>query len=318
MSLETSGWAAALLSGLGAGLIATLATLAIERLGGKLGGVIGTLPTTIIPASWGVWLQVTGGLSGGQSALGGAPLHSASPLFANAMYAVPVGMSLNALFLWLWRALPARLPSAWVGDEVSDEVSDEPNRAPSRLFTVGVLSGLTLGAWLFGALIWVSVSRHLTPEALRRAGVIATALIVLMGMWATYRGRPAPRGARSVPLRALFTRGLCAFIAVMIAVLISHSGAATLAGVAAVFPAIFWTTMVSLWFSQGSAVPTGAVGPMMLGSSSVSVFALLTPWLYPMLGAGWGALIAWLIAALGASVPSYLWVSSRARERTMV
>ena len=108
---------------------------------------------------------------------------------------------------------------------------------------------------------------------------------------------------------------MCACVAVMIAVLISRSGAATLAGVASVFPAIFWTTMVSLWLTQGSAVPTGAVGPMMLGSCSVSLFALLAPWLYPAVGSGWGALIAWLIAAPGASTPSYLWVSARARSK---
>ena len=38
---------------------------------------------------------------------------------------------------------------------------------------------------------------------------------------------------------------------------------------------IFLTTMVSLWLSQGEAVPSGAVGPMMLGASSVAVYALL-------------------------------------------
>ena len=58
MSAELSLWSVALLSGLGAGLVATLATVAIEKLGGQLGGVIGTLPTTIIPASWGIWSQL--------------------------------------------------------------------------------------------------------------------------------------------------------------------------------------------------------------------------------------------------------------------
>ena len=46
---------------------------------------------------------------------------------------------------------------------------------------------------------------------------------------------------------------------------IARLGGSIAAGVTAVFPAIFMTTMISLWLSQGEAVQVGAVGPMMLG-----------------------------------------------------
>ncbi|MCP4793368.1 MAG: hypothetical protein GY882_08585 [Actinomycetia bacterium] len=42
------------------------------------------------------------------------------------------------------------------------------------------------------------------------------------------------------------------------------------------FPAIFMTTMVGLWLSQGPDVPLGAAGPMLLGSTSVAVYATTT------------------------------------------
>ena len=46
-----------ILSGIFAALVAIGATVAIERLGGRLGGILGSIPTTIVPASLGFFLQ---------------------------------------------------------------------------------------------------------------------------------------------------------------------------------------------------------------------------------------------------------------------
>ena len=47
-----------IVSGIFAALVAIGATVAIERLGGRLGGVLGSIPTTIVPASLGFFLPV--------------------------------------------------------------------------------------------------------------------------------------------------------------------------------------------------------------------------------------------------------------------
>ena len=292
----------ALMSGLGAGGVAILATVAIERLGGHLGGIIGTLPTTIIPASWGLWRQ-------GISAVEGGELDNlvATGRFEAAMYAVPAGMCLNAIFLWLWRVIPQH-------DYFSSSLLDVQREAEggSRELWVAVvlMSFVTLSLWLAGALLLVTLSKvYLSSSELKfSAALIATLTIVFIGAWATTSGHEAPRGKRVVHRSTLLLRGLCAAIAVFFAVLISKSGSTTSAGVAAVFPAIFWTTMASLWLSQGRAVPAGAVGPMMIGSSSVALYALVAPALYMCLGASLGAFTAWIISAIGASLPSYMWV----------
>ena len=39
--------------------------------------------------------------------------------------------------------------------------------------------------------------------------------------------------------------------------------------------------MVSVWLSQGEAVQIGAVGPMMLGSGSVAVYAIGAMYMFP-------------------------------------
>lgn len=294
----------ALFSGVGAGLVAILATIAIERLGGRLGGIIGTLPTTIIPASWGLWYQ-------GQAKILQNNLYQAElgqqvfEQFSVAMYAVPAGMCLNAIFLWLWRVIPRRLSM----------ISRLSEQGPFGLYkALAIMSLMTLGLWFISAFAWVSVSRQWLSTVYLHylSGLSSLGLIVLIGLAATYRNIPAPKGKKISKLSTLFSRGVCAMLAVTLAVLIAKSGASTFAGVAAVFPAIFWTTMVSLWLSQGQAVPSGAVGPMMLGSSSVAVFALIAPSTYQNFGPLWGALLAWLFTLVCAALPSYLWIK-RAR-----
>ena len=47
-----------LLSAFFAGVVATLATVAIEKFGGRTGGVLATVPTTIIPAAIGMYLSL--------------------------------------------------------------------------------------------------------------------------------------------------------------------------------------------------------------------------------------------------------------------
>jgi len=114
----------------------------------------------------------------------------------------------------------------------------------------------------------------------------------------------------------LLARGLLAAVAIATAVWVTNIGGPLAAGVASVFPAIFVTTMVSLWLSQGEAVPVGAVGPMMLGSASVATYALLAANLLPLLGPWVGTPVAWLAAVASTTLPSWWWLASRAEKAT--
>ena len=40
-----------------AGIVAVLVTVAVEKWGGIVGGILGTLPTTIVPATIGMYLE---------------------------------------------------------------------------------------------------------------------------------------------------------------------------------------------------------------------------------------------------------------------
>ena len=61
--------------------------------------------------------------------------------------------------------------------------------------------------------------------------------------------------------------------------------------------------MVALWISQGEEVPSGAVGPMMLGSMSVSLYALVATVLIPSFGIIIGSIFSWLVSLIFFSIP---------------
>lgn len=268
-----------LLPGILAGIVAIGVTLAIERWGGRLGGLLGTLPTTIVPASYGIAEQSV-----------------SEEAFQAAMYAVPVGMLLDAMFLYCWRLIPRLLPD-W----------------PVRLL-LPCVTALSLVAWFaaaVGAVLGMGALRDIT-SSLAPLGWAVTGCIAAVGVLACLRAPRSPRGSRKVGAITLVGRGLFAGSAISVAVWLVAVSGPIAAGVAAIFPAIFTTTMVSLWLSQGRAVQAGAVGPMMLGSTSVAAYAVLAAWSVPAFGIAGGSVVAWVLAASGVTLPAWYWLSRRA------
>ena len=270
-SLELS---AILLPALFAGLVAILATVVIERGGGALGGII-TLPTTIVPASIGIW----GGVSGSEP-------------FSHAMSMVPIGMLLNVAFLGSWRILPGMMGTKMNGVNL--------------VFAVSIISIFiwSLFAWI-STFVVEMISDDIGPSTI---GLLATALAVIIGVFAVKTNLPAPPGINKVGIFTLFLRGLAAGSAIAASVWIAGLGLPFISGMVSVFPAIFLTTMVSLWISQGAEVPVGATGPMMLGSASVSIYALLCIPLFPILGPWGGSLASWALAVGLYSLPAGYWI----------
>ena len=253
-------------------------TVAIERLGGRVGGLLGTLPTTIVPASLGLWAET-------------ADLAS----FQQAMDATPAGMLANAIFLWLWRAVPPHLPAWSIG----------PKLVMMSVVSLSAWSAMALAA-VGGGRAWVAGGGSTLVW-----GVTATALMVLFGILACLRAPPAPRGARRVGPVVLLARAAFAATAIGLTIWIASVVGPIAAGVAAVFPAMFYTAMASVWLSQGHAVPAGAVGPMMLGATSVAAYALAARWTFDAFGPVAGALTAWLVAVGLATVPAWWWLGRR-------
>lgn len=293
---------AALLSGLLTGLVAAGVTLAIERLGGQLGGVIGSSPTTVVVVSLSFATRMTG-----------------MDLKA-AMFAVAPAMLNNAAFLGTWLFLPRKLPASW-----------------STGRKVAALVGASLVVWFLGALTIVSLNRNKDERNIDNIvlwGYVCMALQAAIGLAACFTPLPAPKGTNKVGIATLVARGAAAAAAVFASVLVSAVDDFA-AGVASCFPAIFMTSMVSLWLAQGSGVPSGAIGPLILGSVSVPFYSIVYALIVTRPGerdgaepappAGWNddrhavypplaALITWALSVVCICIPVSLFLRWRRQQ----
>lgn len=77
-------------------------------------------------------------------------------------------------------------------------------------------------------------------------------------------------------------RFLMGFTASNISFLLSYISVYA-SGVALAFPAIGFTALVSLWIRQGETVAMSAATPMLVGSTSSGIFAILFVFLHPIL-----------------------------------
>jgi len=272
------GGAQILVPALIAGGVAIGVTVAIERWGGRIGGLVGTLPSTIVPAAVGI-----------------AATSANMTAFQDAMFATPMGMFVNASFLLAWRTLPPRLPIVGLH---------------RRLLLMTALS-LFVWAVLSGIGVWGMTRATASGIPSMWIGVAFTVGMLALGVGACRKGVPAPKGTRAVSTAVLLSRGVLAATAIGTSIALAAAGGPFLAGVIAVFPAIFLTTMVALWLAQGEAVPAGAVGPMMLGSVSVAVFADVAALALPSLGVAVGLTVAWCSSAIVVTIPAWLWLGRR-------
>jgi len=260
-----------LVSALLAGVVATAVTVAIEKWGGLVGGLLGTVPSTIVPAGIGIYL------AGGEDD------------FVASMMVVPLGMLLNALFLGAWLVLPRWFSNA---------------SRPLLLTSIGALAFwcvMGMGVWFI--LQNTVVGMLLTEQEFAAGGLV---LLFLIAVWFNRRPQPAPKGTNAVSKTVLIARGSMAALAIGVAVWMAGLGFPLLAGLASVFPAIFLTSMVALWLAQGPTVPQGAAGPMILGGASVAVYANIAMWSLPAYGAVIGSLIAWVGSVVGWSLPAFM------------
>jgi hypothetical protein len=258
-----------MLSAVFAGVVATLVTVAIEKWGGVIGGILGTVPSTIVPASIGMYMVST------------------PEEFLESMAIIPFGMMLNAMFLGVWLILPSKFPHS--------------NHLLAKTTTSSIIFWVVCGSALFFALE-SQVFSNIPPQQLGYVGFFG---VFCVALYFNIKRLPAPGGHRKVSRLTLFIRGIMAATAIGFAVALSHLHQPLLAGLASVFPAIFLTTMVALWHAQGPSVPKGAAGPMMLGGMSVAVFALLAMVCFPLFGPWFGAISSWLGAIVLWSVPAF-------------
>ncbi|MEC7406709.1 MAG: hypothetical protein VX461_03100 [Candidatus Thermoplasmatota archaeon] len=260
-----------------AGLVAIFVTVLIERFGGVVGGALGTVPTTIVPA-----------VAGMAAAQGEQEL-------MDSLSVVPAGMLINAIFLSVWIYLPRATAS--LGSERS----------------LAVTTATALLAWAMFGMVTILCIGELSEYGTgpRKIGMIGIALTAVVGIVLGWKPDESPKGSRKVSKPILLARGLMAATAIGASVWVAGLGYPLLAGLASVFPAIFLTSMVSLWISQGPSVPRGAAAPMLLGGGSVGVYSLVAMYSLEAHGIILGSIMSWVTAVAVWSMPSYIYLRWR-------
>jgi hypothetical protein len=311
-------WISAILSGIFAGFVASLVSIAIEKFGGALGGILGSSPTTLMPAAVGLWITLTSQEYSQKTILE----------FQKSMLIICPSLLVTGLFLWCWKIMPNWFSSKFRILEQNTKL------------LLAVVTLASYGVWLLGAVAFVYLSRALSAPYeptrddpridfiifnqqqnkifyLAIAGFLGQLLI---GVWGTWSSPPTPKSTAHVPLWSNVLRGLAAGISIFLAVLLGKIDP-VVGGVTSMFPAIFGTAMVSVWLSSGSKVSMGAVEPLILGCLSVNLFAFdfafLMPLFHTLLPQGWDIAVAvvvcYVISVSVVCIPSYLFVSWRQR-----
>ena len=218
--------------------IAIGVALLIEKLGGALGSVIGTIPSTLIPPIY----LILSDMTQTREYRTDSTLATVFGIFAT-----------DLLFMPTWKILPPRLPKTWKNGK-----------------KVLVTTLVAIFFWLIGAIIIVSLQSLAKSMGIKMwTFSICTVLIaILFGVCLCWRLPPTPAGKNSVKWYTHLCRGIAAFCTLFISGILSQSGLGVVAGAMATFPALFLTAMVSVSLSQKAEVATGAIGPLILGSIS--------------------------------------------------
>ncbi|KAI9179056.1 hypothetical protein H9P43_005718 [Blastocladiella emersonii ATCC 22665] len=310
-------WATVLLSAAFAATVCILVAFAIERFGGVVGGLLGSMPTNIIPPATGIWLQFNmagSGRDGGPAYLTAAGVQE----YQRAMVSVVFGMLLNHL--------PGLLQSRF------------PSLSLRQLLAAVV--AIAISAWLAAAVALVAILNAVNPRPVLdksggpwtpdlpaipsslassyTAALLVTGFMLAVGGWAGWTSPPAPRGKSRVPLTTMLFRGALAATAVATAVLLGQVSSYA-AGIAAPFPAIFMSTLVGVWLTSGAAVSGGAIAPLLLGASSNALFALVSAAVVGRVPFAGVAAASFACGLVGVSAPSFFflrWRAGKAAEET--
>jgi hypothetical protein len=282
-----------------------LCAVVIEKYGGVIGGIISTLPMTIVPYSVGYVVAHS------PETYSDSDTESATMIALDevdkTMYSVPIGIFTNMIYLFAWRTLPTL--DCFGGFRMRF----------SHTRQLLYLLPLALSSWFLAAAAFIfSLNCYDDLSSRRIIGVSFVSGSLVFGFSILFlRPIASPAASTMSPYYVNIARAIFSGCSIVASLYISDWNA-EVSGVTSVFPAVFTITIVSLWISHGQGVPHGALGPMILGTICVDAytisFAQLHPYLYRNLEVTWlecaiiTAAISWVIAVTGWSLPIFCFI----------
>eukprot|EP01128_Nolandella_sp_AFSM9_P003529 TRINITY_DN1521_c0_g2_i1.p1 TRINITY_DN1521_c0_g2~~TRINITY_DN1521_c0_g2_i1.p1 ORF type:complete len:455 (-),score=96.83 TRINITY_DN1521_c0_g2_i1:187-1380(-) len=245
-----------LLSGVVAGFACLAATASIEKFGGVVGGVIATIPSTLVVTA--IALSII----------------QESTILDLTMSSVSVGLAPGFFVLLIWRVLPPLL-----------------SRSLTSKQRLVITLGLSFTTWIglaYGLVVLLEElligSMSLLEVEMSTIGIVALLIYLTVSLIAAFVPTlPVGRkGDNVVPKKEYLFRFLTGFVASNFSLLLSYFHLYA-SGVALAFPATALTALVSLWLRQGETVAMSAATPMLVGSASSGIFSLVFAYIHPIL-----------------------------------
>jgi uncharacterized membrane protein (GlpM family) len=233
-----------------AGTWISLASLFGERLGSRVGGLITNLPSNILISF--IFIALTKGV----------------PFTAEAARAIPLGMAINTLFIFVFIMT--------IGNGLGKAV------------------GYSLAAWLAAALPAAAFPVRGIAAAFGIYAAVCLAGFVTVEFAVKIRSVPkrlAPFSPGNIAFRALFAGTVVAS-----AVLIAQISPPYITGLVVSFPAVMLSTLVILSRTQGADFTRGTGKILLLSSSNIIVYAFAVAFFYPALGIPLGTLASFACA----------------------
>lgn len=228
-------------------IIVVIIMFIAEKYGTKIGGILGTLPSTIVIAL--VFLAINKDIN----------------FASKSASVIPAELGINILFLIIFAILIFR--------------------------SVIIAFFISISVWMILSIliiiinlnnIWISITIYLISLIL--------ALIILENI---KKIKSIKNVNYHYNKKKIILRGLIAGIVISIAILLSNIGA-IISGIFSVFPAIIISTMLISYKEYGPNFSAGMAKSMIIGISSVAVYATSVHFLYPIYDIIFGSFISYL------------------------
>jgi hypothetical protein len=224
-------------------IVSLLQTWSVQRFGPIYGGVIGTVPIIILPAS--IVLSID----------------ESQSHFEETLFCVPLGILLNIVLLLIWRNIPMR---------VLFKIQHKTLRM--TLMVVG-----SILAWTIMAVImrFIIVGLEKLKVSIHYPALVAFAIQVFVAMFVTVFGdRYTAKGEGKVKWKLYVMAALLGFITGVALVFLSDADD-TSGGLLLSFPIILIVSLSSLTSTYAETLPITATTAMIGGSVSTSLYAII-------------------------------------------
>ena len=230
------------------------ATLLAERLGSKKGGLISNLPSTILIA------------------LIFVALVNDTHFAAEATYAVPMGMLIDTLFLFIFIIL----------------------------LNTGLIKTIILSILTWFVLAFTAQQIHSSSLPLNILFYLLVAIVTFFILEYKFDIPPKEKSRKKFTLSSILMRAGLAGSVVAGTTFISTFAGTYWVGLFSTFPAVMLSTMVILTLNQSPEFARAVGKIMILSSTNIIIYALGVNLTYPALGIAMGTIVSFLL--------SFLWI----------